>query len=63
MHKRKYSYQWMQEDNCLIIRWDNSHYHNDIETAPFHKHVGESEDAKACEEMDLRKVLMVIQNS
>jgi len=57
---RKYSFHWMQEDNSLIIRWDNSHYHDDVETAPHHKHVGKDGKAEPSEEMDLRKVLSFI---
>ena len=60
---RKYSFHWMQEDNSLIIRWDNSHYHDNVETAPHHKHVGDKGEAEPSEEMDLRKVLTFIKAS
>lgn len=53
--QRKYSFHWQNNRNQLIIRWDNSPYHKDIETFPFHKHTGrgieefESEEAWSVE--------------
>jgi hypothetical protein len=35
----KYSYHWQSKDGNLIIRWDNSPHHDDLETFPYHKHV------------------------
>ena len=39
--ERNYSYHWQNMQGEMIIRWDNSPYHNRIKTHPFHKHVGD----------------------
>ena len=36
----KYSYYWLDEENKLIIGWDNSPHHKELKTFPNHKHVG-----------------------
>lgn len=53
---RKYSYHWMDNHNTLIIRWDNSPHHKDLENYPHHKHIGETSEISSSEEMDLEKV-------
>ncbi|WP_394994906.1 DUF6516 family protein [Emticicia sp.] len=58
----EYGYQWMNVDNELIIRWDNSPYHTDIETSPFHQHIGSDENIHSSESMTLYKVLLFIAN-
>ena len=40
-HKRKYSFHWQDEDENIIIRWDNSEHWKDVDTFPFHKHKGD----------------------
>ena len=47
----KYSYQWMKEDNTLIIRWDNAKHHIKVETYPDHKHVDTNQNVHASEPM------------
>jgi len=37
----KYSYHWQDEDNKLLLRWDNAPHYKEIETFPHHKHIGE----------------------
>ena len=37
----KYSYHWQDSNANLIVRWDNSPFHKEIETFPHHKHEGE----------------------
>lgn len=37
----KYSYHWQDIDGQLLIRWDNAPHHEEIDTYPNHKHVGE----------------------
>ena len=39
-HKRKYSFHWQDENENIIIRWDNAEHWKDIVTFPFHKHKG-----------------------
>ena len=39
-NKRKYSYHWQNQDNRLIIRWDNASHWRNIDTFPYHKHIG-----------------------
>ena len=38
--ERNYSYHWQDDNNNLIIRFDNAPYHCDISTYPHHKHYG-----------------------
>jgi hypothetical protein len=58
--RTKYSYQWMTADNQLIIRWDNAHDYPDLETTPYHQHVGSEENIQPSEPMTLEKVLQHI---
>ncbi|MHB8232628.1 MAG: toxin-antitoxin system TumE family protein [bacterium] len=39
--ERSYSYHWQDENQNLILRWDNAPHHNRILTFPHHKHVKE----------------------
>ena len=59
--ERKYSYQWQDEDNNLIIRWDNATHWKKIDTFPHHKHV----DGKvfSSREITLQDILDYIYNS
>ena len=34
----KYSYFWLDEENDLIIGWDNAPHHIQVNTYPHHKH-------------------------
>ena len=36
--ERSYSYHWQDENQNLILRWDNAPHHNHIKTFPHHKH-------------------------
>jgi Family of unknown function (DUF6516) len=55
---RRYGYQWMKEDNSLIICWDNSPNHPEAGT--HHQHIGSRQNVLPSEEMNLRKVLAFI---
>lgn len=57
----EYGYQWMNIDNELIIRWDNTPHHSHIETFPFHQHISSNENVHSSEPMTLQKVFMHIQ--
>jgi Family of unknown function (DUF6516) len=58
--KHKYQFQWMKEDNSLLISWGNDSHHPEISTQPHHKHVGNRQNVQPSEEMNLRKVLLFI---
>jgi len=58
--KISYNYYWFKDDNTLIIGWDNAEHHPEIETHPYHKHIGERKNVQASQAMDLRKVLAFI---
>ena len=60
--RRKYSYQWMNSDNTLIIRWDNAPNHRGVGTFPNHKHIETDENVKSSEEMSLNMVLSYIES-
>lgn len=38
LKERKYSFHWQNNENELIIRWDNAPHHKNISTFPHHKH-------------------------
>ena len=58
--RTKYSYQWMNPDNSLIMRWDNANHHPEITTHPDHKHVGSDVNVLPSEPMTFEKVLTAI---
>jgi len=37
---QRFSYYWLDELDNQIIGWDNAPHHPQIETFPYHKHVG-----------------------
>ena len=39
INERSYSFHWQNENNRLIIRWDNAPHHRYIKTFPHHKHL------------------------
>ncbi len=55
-----YNYYWLDQNNRLIIGWDNSHEVKGISTSPHHKHVGEQSICKDSDERTLSDVLKVI---
>jgi Family of unknown function (DUF6516) len=63
INKRKYSFQWMNENNDLIIRWDNAFHHKHISTFPHHKHVNTESNIEASDEPTLESILLIISNS
>ena len=60
--RTKYSYQWMDEVNELIHRWDNAHNVQGIDTSPHHQRhrLRSEENILASEPMTLEKVLTFI---
>ena len=36
--ERNYSYHWQDSKSNLLLRWDNSPFHKEINTFPHHKH-------------------------
>ncbi len=56
----RYGYQWQTVDNALIHRWDNALHYEQIETFPFHQHVGSEENVQPSEPMTLTQVLTII---
>ena len=58
IENHNYSYHWQDENNLLLIRWDNSPYHRNIETFPHHKH--KNDKIFSSEEIGLEDVLNYI---
>lgn len=56
--KIKYRYQYMDQKNNCIFRYDNAPHHGHIATFPHHKHVGE--DIEESTEPTLMDVLLEI---
>ena len=44
---RAYSFHYMTAQGAAIFRYDNSHRHPDLHTAPHHKHTGADEQVSA----------------
>jgi hypothetical protein len=58
--RRKYSFQWMNPNAILHMRWDNALHHPHIATYPNHKHVGSEKNIQESPEMTLEDVLLII---
>jgi hypothetical protein len=54
--KRKYSFHWQDEQENCLIRWDSTPHHQDVNTHPFHQHIGKKETVEESEVMNLEKV-------
>ncbi|MFW6009104.1 MAG: toxin-antitoxin system TumE family protein [archaeon] len=55
-----YSFHWQNENNELIIRWDNSPHHKNIKTFPHHKHI--KQKVKPSYEISFEQILNYIEN-
>lgn len=55
-----YNYYWLDQNNQLIIGWDNSHEVRGISTSPHHKHMGKQNIRVASDEITLANILNVI---
>ena len=42
--KVKYRYQYMDQQDVRIFRYDNAPHHRDLATFPHHKHLGEGDE-------------------
>lgn len=56
----RYSYHWQTKSGKLIIRWDNSPNHKNIETFPYHKHIGSLNKIESSHEINLESILKII---
>ncbi len=43
--KIKYRYQYMDQDDICLFRYDNAPHHRNVSTFPHHKHAGEEIEA------------------
>ena len=60
--KRKYSFQWMDENYELKIRWDNAPHHRQIVTFPHHKHIEQEGIIHESKEPTVEEILEWIKN-
>lgn len=60
--KFKYGYQWMNELDQTLYRWDNATHFPDLTTYPYHRHVGVDEVAESFPKVSLHEVLLFITN-
>ena len=58
--KRKYSFQWMDKNYNLKIRWDNAPHHRQITTFPHHKHIEHEDNIHESEEKRIEEILALI---
>ena len=56
----QYSYYWFDEENNLIIGWDNAPHHPQISTYPHHKHIQQQIKVNASNENNLNSVMEFI---
>lgn len=64
----KYSYYWFDEENKLLIGWDNAPHWETTRTFPHHKHVKRKDNVEDSEERSLDDVMeyirkLIIQSS
>jgi len=56
----QYSYYWLDDENNLLIGWDNAPHHTQIATYPHHKHIQQQTEVYDSFEHDLNAVLEFI---
>ena len=59
----KYAYYWLDDQNKLIIGWDNAPHHTRLSTYPHHKHVAAQANVQPSAETDLEAILNVIRDT
>ena len=57
---RWYSYYWLDEENHLIIGWDNAPHHREVATYPHHKHIGDQQHVMTSAERSFEDVMSFI---
>jgi hypothetical protein len=57
---RQYRFQYMDDKNNLIFRWDTAPHHQEVKTFPYHAHTPKG--VIECNAMDLNDVLTTIEN-
>ncbi len=58
--KRKYSFHWMDHNQNLIFRWDNSTHWKSLSSFPHHVHDGISSDVNESRITTLEDILIFI---
>lgn len=53
-----YSYYWLRSDESVIIGWDNAPHHREVNSFPYHQHIGNR--IEVSKERNLRDVLSFI---
>ena len=53
----QYSYYWLDDENNLIIGWDNAPHHTQLATYPHHKHIRQQIEVHDSLENDLKAIL------
>mgnify|MGYP001286284607 CR=1 FL=1 len=56
----QYSYYWLDDENSLIIGWDNAPHYNQISVYPHHKRIQHQTDVHDSFERDLKTILEFI---
>lgn len=57
-----YAYYWLDQDNRLLIGWDNAPHHPHLPTFPHHKHVGSQDNRQPSEETSPEDILAAIRD-
>jgi hypothetical protein len=61
-NERKYSYHWMDSNDKMIFRWDNSEHWKNIETYPHHRHNGKTGSIECSYSFSLDEVMQEIKS-
>ena len=59
---RTYAYQWMESDNSLRRRWDNTPHWPSISTAPHHCHIPNQSMPEPSTITNLEDLMVFLQN-
>ena len=58
----EYRFHWQDKNGKLVKRWDNGNHHPGLKTFPCHLHIGDDENVKESDSMDLWKVFQVMES-
>ncbi len=62
-NNERYGFQWMNDQNQTIFRWDNIPHFPEFATFPFHRHIDENEIPEPFQQVNLEDVLLFIAQS
>lgn len=58
----KYSYYWLNDNQKVIVGWDNAPHHINVDSYPHHKHVKKQKNIYSSGVKNLNDVLKIIRD-